>query len=130
MWCRCLTVLTWQRCTSSGGGLVVAAMREGLPIINEEGFRAFWKGNLVTITHRLPYTAVNFYSYERYKTLLKSFTDLNGHSANVGSDIFVHFLGGGLAGITIASATYPLDLVVKNNIQLHLAVLYLAYVLE
>lgn len=46
--------------------------REGLRIVNEEGFRAFWKGNLVTIAHRLPYTAVNFYSYEHYKTV--SFT--------------------------------------------------------
>lgn len=85
--------------------------REGLRIVNEEGFRAFWKGNLVTIAHRLPYTAVNFYSYEHYKTLLKSFTGLDGYSGNVGSDIFVHFVGGGLAGITAASATYPLDLV-------------------
>ena len=27
------------------------------------------------------------------------------------SDVCVHFVGGGLAGITAASATYPLDLV-------------------
>lgn len=43
--------------------------REGVRIVNEEGFRAFWKGNLVTIAHRLPYTAVNFYAYEHYKTV-------------------------------------------------------------
>ena len=43
--------------------------REGLRIVNEEGFRAFWKGNLVTIAHRLPYTAVNFYAYEHYKSV-------------------------------------------------------------
>lgn len=41
--------------------------REALRIVNEEGFRAFWKGNLVTIAHRLPYSSVNFYSYEQYK---------------------------------------------------------------
>lgn len=29
----------------------------------------------------------------------------------MGADACVHFLGGGLAGITAASATYPLDLV-------------------
>lgn len=40
---------------------------EALRIANEEGFRAFWKGNLVTIAHRLPYTAVNFYAYEQFK---------------------------------------------------------------
>lgn len=44
--------------------------REALRIVNEEGFRAFWKGNLVTIAHRLPYTAVNFYAYERYKSVM------------------------------------------------------------
>lgn len=43
--------------------------REGLRIVQEEGFRAFWKGNLVTIAHRLPYTAVNFYAYERYRSV-------------------------------------------------------------
>lgn len=43
--------------------------REALRIVNEEGFRAFWKGNLVTIAHRLPYSSVNFYSYEKYKNV-------------------------------------------------------------
>jgi len=42
---------------------------EASRIVNEEGFRAFWKGNLVTIAHRLPYSAVNFYAYERYKNV-------------------------------------------------------------
>lgn len=39
---------------------------EASRIINEEGYRAFWKGNLVTVAHRIPYTAVNFYAYEEY----------------------------------------------------------------
>lgn len=43
--------------------------REALRIVNEEGFRAFWKGNLVTIAHRLPYSSVNFYAYEQYKSV-------------------------------------------------------------
>nr|XP_009763853.1 PREDICTED: mitochondrial coenzyme A transporter SLC25A42-like [Nicotiana sylvestris] len=85
--------------------------REALRIVNEEGFRAFWKGNLVTIAHRLPYSSVNFYSYERYKSLLKTIPGLDGKGGNAGADIFVHFVGGGLAGITAAAATYPLDLV-------------------
>lgn len=41
--------------------------REASRIVGEEGFRAFWKGNLVTIAHRLPYSSVNFYAYEHYK---------------------------------------------------------------
>lgn len=43
--------------------------QEASRIVNEEGFRAFWKGNLVTIAHRLPYSSVNFYAYERYKSV-------------------------------------------------------------
>ncbi|GFQ04810.1 mitochondrial substrate carrier family protein b [Phtheirospermum japonicum] len=85
--------------------------REALRIFNEEGFRAFWKGNLVTVAHRLPYSSVNFYAYEQYKSILRSIPGLDGRGANASSDVFVHFVGGGLAGITSAAATYPLDLI-------------------
>ncbi|XP_059647116.1 uncharacterized protein LOC132293594 [Cornus florida] len=85
--------------------------REALRIVNEEGFRAFWKGNLVTIAHRLPYSSVNFYAYERYKSFLKSIPGMESRKGSAGADIGVHFVAGGMAGITAASATYPLDLV-------------------
>lgn len=86
--------------------------REALRIVNEEGFRAFWKGNLVTIAHRLPYSSVSFYAYEHYKRVLRSFPGLEeGDGGHPHADAFVHFVGGGLAGMTAASATYPLDLV-------------------
>jgi hypothetical protein len=42
---------------------------EASRIFREEGIEAFWKGNLVTIVHRLPYSAISFYSYERYKNV-------------------------------------------------------------
>ncbi|XP_028792744.1 mitochondrial substrate carrier family protein B isoform X3 [Neltuma alba] len=95
----------------------VAALRkasiwhEASRIINEEGFRAFWKGNLVTIAHRLPYSSANFYAYEHYKKLLKTLPGLRSHKDNISADLCVHFVGGGLAGISAATATYPLDLV-------------------
>lgn len=41
--------------------------REAIRIVNEEGFRAFWEGNFVTIAYRLPYSAMNFYAYEQYR---------------------------------------------------------------
>lgn len=94
----------------------VAAMKkasiwhEASRIINEEGFRAFWKGNLVTIAHRLPYSSVNFYAYEQYKKFLQSLVR-ERYQGNASADLLVHFFGGGLAGITAASVTYPLDLV-------------------
>ncbi|KAK3160320.1 hypothetical protein QOZ80_1BG0057980 [Eleusine coracana subsp. coracana] len=81
---------------------------EASRIVQEEGFGAFWKGNLVTIVHRLPYSAISFYSYERYKNLLQVVPGLDRDSNYVG---VVRLLGGGLAGITAASVTYPLDVV-------------------
>ncbi|CAO2193590.1 unnamed protein product [Urochloa humidicola] len=92
----------------------VAALRkysiwhEASRIVREEGFQAFWKGNLVTIVHRLPYSAISFYSYDHYKNLLQMVPGLDRDSNNVG---VVRLLGGGLAGITSASITYPLDVV-------------------
>ncbi|KAL6219466.1 hypothetical protein ACLB2K_007227 [Fragaria x ananassa] len=85
--------------------------REASRIVGEEGFRAFWKGNLVTIAHRFPYSSVNFYSYEQYKKILQTVPGLKNSRDNMSTDICVHFVGGGLAGITAATATYPLDLV-------------------
>lgn len=46
-------------------------LHEASRILNEEGLKAFWKGNLVTIAHRLPYSSVNFYTYEHYKKVCR-----------------------------------------------------------
>lgn len=43
--------------------------REASRIVSEEGVRAFWKGNLVTIAHRLPYSSISFYAFKRYKNV-------------------------------------------------------------
>ena len=51
--------------------------REASRIVGEEGFRAFWKGNLVTIAHRLPYSSLSFYAYEHYKKVGTKILDMN-----------------------------------------------------
>ncbi|CAH8265107.1 unnamed protein product [Arabidopsis lyrata] len=84
---------------------------EASRIINEEGYRAFWKGNLVTVVHRIPYTAVNFYAYEKYNQFFNSNPVVQSFIGNTSGNPIVHFVSGGLAGITAATATYPLDLV-------------------
>lgn len=85
--------------------------REASRVLHEEGIRAFWKGNLVTIAHRLPYSAVSFYSYERYKNLLQQVPGLESHRENISAHLLVRLVGGFMAGVTAATATYPLDLV-------------------
>ncbi|XP_074569976.1 uncharacterized protein LOC141826614 [Curcuma longa] len=85
--------------------------REASRVVYEEGLRALWKGNLVTIVHRLPYSSITFYAYEEYKHLLYSIPVLGNHRNNASLDACVKLLGGGLAGLTAASIAYPLDLV-------------------
>lgn len=43
--------------------------------------------------------------------MLRMIPGLENHRENMGADLCVHFAAGGLAGITAASVTYPLDLV-------------------
>ncbi|KAF5802360.1 putative mitochondrial carrier domain protein [Helianthus annuus] len=108
-----LTILFQVQGMHSEGALLSSPCiwNEASRIVNEEGLRAFWKGNLVTIVHRLPYTAVNFYAYEQYKKLLKSIPSIEYNTGTAAADACVHFVGGGMAGITAATATYPLDLI-------------------
>lgn len=40
-------------------------------IVRREGLGALWKGNGVTLVHRLPYSASNFYIYEMCRKQLK-----------------------------------------------------------
>ncbi|CAN8316954.1 unnamed protein product [Cochlearia groenlandica] len=108
-----LTILFQLQGMQSGAAVLSrpSLWHEASRIVNEEGFRAFWKGNLVTVAHRLPYSAVNFYAYEEYKKILYTNPVLQSYIGNTSGSPFVHFISGGLAGITAASATYPLDLV-------------------
>jgi hypothetical protein len=43
--------------------------------------------------------------------LLRTVPQLQSHKDNISADLCIHFVGGGLAGITAATSTYPLDLV-------------------
>lgn len=45
---------------------VAAALRH---VVQREGVRALWKGNGVTIIHRLPYSSANFWVYEQVRLL-------------------------------------------------------------
>lgn len=42
---------------------------------------------------------------------LRTVPGFQSHRDNASADLSIHFVGGGLAGITAATATYPLDLV-------------------
>jgi len=65
-----------------------------------EGFLSLWRGNTATLARIVPYSAINFMSFEQYKRTL-----------DVGpeSPAYRTFVAGSLAGTTGQLATYPLD---------------------
>eukprot|EP00897_Mesotaenium_endlicherianum_P004328 jgi/Mesen1/3923/ME000209S02935 len=86
-------------------------VHEAARIMREEGFMAFWKGNAVTIVHRLPYSAINFFSYEKYKSTLTMLAGIDPEHESLSAGMGTKLVAGGGAGCTAASLTYPLDLV-------------------
>ncbi|SGY32455.1 BQ5605_C002g01365 [Microbotryum silenes-dioicae] len=69
----------------------------------EEGFKGYMKGNGINCLRIMPYSAVQFSSYE----LVKGFLASNGSEI----DTPRRLLAGSLAGIASVVSTYPLDLV-------------------
>lgn len=81
-------------------------------IVREEGARALWKGNGVTIVHRFPYAAVNFFAYEKFTRMLTNHDeDFDGPPPGGYGLAGRRLLAGGAAGATACSVTYPLDLI-------------------
>lgn len=70
----------------------------------EEGFRGFMRGNGINCLRIVPYSAVQFTTYEQLK---KFFTSYGSGEL----DTPKRLASGALAGITSVCSTYPLDLV-------------------
>ena len=72
-------------------------------VVEKEGFLALYKGNGVQLMRIFPYAALQFSSYEAYKSL-------NRKIFREKSDRILNSLAcGSLAGMTAVSFTYPLD---------------------
>jgi solute carrier family 25 phosphate transporter 23/24/25/41 len=85
---------------------VAAALRH---IVAREGVAALWKGNGVTIVHRLPYSAANFWTYEVVNEAWKRRLPARGPLAP--GDVARRLAAGGVAGSAACALAYPLDLV-------------------
>lgn len=72
-----------------------AALRH---VVRSEGLRALWKGNGVTIVHRLPYSAANFWMYEHVNEQWKRRFPAAGPLA--AGDVARRLVAGGVAGMT------------------------------
>lgn len=75
-----------------------------------EGVASLWRGNGVTILHRLPYSAVNFWAYERLTEAWLASAP-QGRSASLHADTLRRLACGGAAGMAACALAYPLDLV-------------------
>ncbi|KAI8464682.1 MAG: mitochondrial substrate carrier family protein B [Monoraphidium minutum] len=101
-----------KTCTAPLARLVILYQVQGfapepaalLRVARSEGWRSLWKGNLVTIIHRIPYSSINFYTYEATSRRLAA-------ALPPGSDVTRRMVAGGAAGLVACTAAYPLDLV-------------------
>ncbi|RMZ54392.1 hypothetical protein APUTEX25_001968 [Auxenochlorella protothecoides] len=91
---------------SPASGSVLRALRE---MAAREGLSSLWRGNGVTIVHRLPYSAANFWVYEQVNEQWKHIIPAQGTLA--AADVTRRFVAGGIAGLTACTLAYPLDLV-------------------
>lgn len=110
-------------------------------IVERGGLKSLWKGNMTSVLHRFPYSAINFYVYENTLDTLvgmqrshRERTETYGHlkrrlshsmtreeleeerrvteKARSDDNMPVHkFLAGATAGCAAVFACYPLDLV-------------------
>lgn len=78
-------------------------------IVQREGLRSLWRGNGVTIVHRFPYSATNFWVYETVNELWKEHLPAQGPLS--AGDVTRRLVAGGVAGLTACTMAYPLDLV-------------------
>lgn len=99
---RCKILLQVHNVHYEGFGIFESFYR----IVQKEGFFSLYKGNGAQMLRIFPYAAMQFTSYETYKSLNVS---LFGPDAS--QRILNNLACGSLAGITAVSVTYPLDVI-------------------
>jgi len=87
----------------NSGKQYTGVWRSLIRIWEEEGFKGFMRGNGINCVRIIPYSAVQFTTYEQ----LKKFFTSNGKKQ---LDTPTRLASGALAGITSVCTTYPLDL--------------------
>jgi hypothetical protein len=70
-----------------------------------QGLTGLFKGNSASIARIIPFSAIEFYSFEFYKNLLMR----GEHNKNRQNSIFYTILCGGLTGLNAITLTFPLD---------------------
>ncbi|CAG9315730.1 SLC25A42_1 [Blepharisma stoltei] len=81
------------------------ALLEMIRISREEGIRAFWKGNYAMMLRIIPYSAIQFTTYDYYKKQIFE----SDRSFSKTKLMLFNFMPGALAGATAVLMTYPFE---------------------
>eukprot|EP01025_Chloroclados_australasicus_P015352 TRINITY_DN17349_c0_g1_i1.p1 TRINITY_DN17349_c0_g1~~TRINITY_DN17349_c0_g1_i1.p1 ORF type:complete len:331 (+),score=18.46 TRINITY_DN17349_c0_g1_i1:124-1116(+) len=73
-------------------------------VIEKQGVFSLWRGNLVSVIHRIPNQAIGFYVQENSRDALDPF-----FRQDASGDFFKGLISGTIAGTTSCFLTYPLD---------------------
>ncbi|XP_061374975.1 mitochondrial carrier protein CoAc1 [Gastrolobium bilobum] len=94
--------ILWQ--TRTAGFQFIGVYQSMNRLLKHEGFLGLYKGNGASVIRIVPYAALHFMTYERYKSwILDNYPIL-------GSGPSIDLLAGSAAGGTSVLCTYPLDL--------------------
>jgi len=84
-------------------------------IIERGGYLSLWKGNGTSVLHRFPFSAINFFVYEKMMDATTKhrhlFESKSGADLNKDAPPLARMISGATAGCTACIACYPLDLV-------------------
>lgn len=75
-------------------------------VLKNEGILAFWKGNLTSVIHRFPYSAINFTVYDNMRKWLCSSEGGYGMEETVA----VRLVCGATSGAVACCSCYPLEI--------------------
>ncbi|KAG0558280.1 hypothetical protein KC19_10G015600 [Ceratodon purpureus] len=73
-------------------------------IVQEEGIRGLWRGNVAGLVMQMPYTAIQFVVMSNFKTLVSSSPQAARYEGSLS------YVGGALAGSAATLGSYPFDL--------------------
>lgn len=99
---RCKILLQVHNKHYEGFGILESFYR----IVQKEGYLSLYKGNGAQMLRIFPYAAMQFTSYETFKSL-----NVNIFGEEAAHNIINNLACGSLAGITAVSVTYPLDVI-------------------
>jgi len=80
-----------------------ALVSKSSSIYNQTGLLSFWKGHTATLMRVVPYSATNFYVFDRARRLLDDSIGSHTHP------ILIKFLSGAISGSSAVCVTYPLE---------------------